>query len=191
MDIECLSLIVNIILTIVTGVMAIATYKMACSTRKSVDEMEISRKESNSAEVVVYLYVEYNRIYLVIENVGKTVAKNIILNFDSSLKNTHNTDFSSLEKIAFLPPNYKIKTFFGMSHSIRNEFQGFPEYIFKVIFETIYDESVEREYISDLNFLNSVEYLTSESETLEMSLYKIRKELEKTNNSLEKIKSKK
>lgn len=40
MDLNILSIIIDIILTIVTGFMAIATYKMALSTNESVKEMK-------------------------------------------------------------------------------------------------------------------------------------------------------
>lgn len=40
-----------------------------------------------------------------------------------------------------------------------------------------YGELVEREYESNLDYLSDVHFLTSESETIEMSLYKIRKEI--------------
>ena len=48
--------------------MAYETYKMAKSTKTSVEEMHITRKEANSAEVIAYLKVESHRIYLIIEN---------------------------------------------------------------------------------------------------------------------------
>lgn len=38
MDLNLISIIIDIILTIVTGVMAYATFNMANSTKKSVDE---------------------------------------------------------------------------------------------------------------------------------------------------------
>lgn len=40
MDLNFISIILDIILTIVTGFMAFATYKMAQSTKESVEEMK-------------------------------------------------------------------------------------------------------------------------------------------------------
>lgn len=62
-----ISILSNILLTIVTGIMAYATYKMANSTRESVNEMKLTREESNSAEVMMYFEVEALRMYLIIE----------------------------------------------------------------------------------------------------------------------------
>lgn len=45
MILEELSLIVNIILTCITAAMAYATYKMANTTKKSVNEMKLTREE--------------------------------------------------------------------------------------------------------------------------------------------------
>ena len=43
MDPNIISIFSNILLTIVTGIMAYATYKMANSTRESVNEMKLTR----------------------------------------------------------------------------------------------------------------------------------------------------
>lgn len=43
MDTTMISILSNILLTIVTGIMAYATYKMANSTRESVNEMKLTR----------------------------------------------------------------------------------------------------------------------------------------------------
>ena len=77
MIIEEISLIVDIFLTIVTAIMAYVTYKMAKSTKESVVEMKLTRVEANSAEVIAYIEVEAYRMYLVIENIGNTVAKDV------------------------------------------------------------------------------------------------------------------
>lgn len=53
--------------------MSVATFITACATCLSVREVEITRKEANSAEVIVYLKIEYNRMYIIIENIGKTI----------------------------------------------------------------------------------------------------------------------
>lgn len=89
MDLDFTSIIIYIISTIVTGIMAFETYKMVCSTKESVEEMKKTRVESNSAEIIMYFTAEYGRIYLIIENVGKTVAKDVSIEFEPELKDSH------------------------------------------------------------------------------------------------------
>jgi len=59
MDLNFASIIISIILTIVTGFMTIATYKMVQSTNESVEEMKKTRVEANSAEVICIRSVSY------------------------------------------------------------------------------------------------------------------------------------
>ena len=144
MDLNFASIIIDIILTIVTGFMAIATYKMVQSTNESVEEMKKTRVEANSAEVIMYFNVENNRMYLILENIGNTVAKDISIDVE-------------------------------------------PEYKFFITFSYIYNDNIRREHISDLSYIKSVSYLTSESDSVEMSLTKIKEELQNTNNYLKKL----
>ena len=174
MDLNIISVIIDIILTIVTGFMAVATYKMAHSTNESVEGMKKTRVETNSAEVIMYFNVENNRMYLIVENMGNTVAKDISIEVEPELKDSHNKNYEPLKKISFLPPNYQIKAFFDM---------GF-DYL---KFTNIYNDKIRREYISDLSYIKSVSYLTSESDSVEMSLNKIKEELQNTNNYLKKL----
>lgn len=172
-----ISIISDIILTIVTGIMAYATYNMANSTKQSVNEMKLTRTEANSAEIVVFIEVEAHRMYLVIKNVGNTVAKNVKIKNKPELINSNNRRINNLKEISYLPPNYTIKTFFDMTHNYYNKFKKYPQNKFFITYENIYGELIEREYESNLNYLNDVHFLSSESETVEMSLYKIRKEI--------------
>ena len=187
MILEELSIIVDIALTIVTGFMAVVTYNMAKSTKESVVEMKLTREETNSAEVVTYFEVDGSRMYLIIENVGKTVAENVEIKFEPELKNSRDFTYPSLKQISYLPPNYKIKTFFDMTHSYYTKNKEYPHITFFISYRNIYGEVINRTYESNLNYLQDIHFLNSESETLEMSLSKIKKEFEKTNNTLTKI----
>lgn len=178
---EWISILVNISLTIVTAFMAYETYKMAKSTKTSVEEMHITRKEANSAEVIAYLKVESHRIYLIIENIGNTIAKNVKLSYEPELINSHGQTFENLKQICFLPPNYQIKTFFDMMKSYYGKYGVNPNVNVKVSFENIYGETIQREYNSDLDYLRDMNVLTSEMDSAEMSLHKIYKEIEKYN----------
>lgn len=188
MSLEEISLVVDIVLTAATGIMAYATYKMVKSTNESVNEMKLSREETNSAEVVTYFEVDAHRMYFVIENVGKTIAKNVNIEVNPELKDSMGRKYANLKEISYLPPNYKIKTFFDMTHSHYTKFKEYPHIKFIITYKNIYGRIIKREYESDLNYLTDVNFLNSESETVEMSLYKIRKEFHKTNNNLDTIK---
>ncbi|MBQ9025551.1 MAG: hypothetical protein IJ104_04125 [Methanobrevibacter sp.] len=174
-----LELIINNFSAISNFAMAISTVGMAYYSKKSIDEMKLTRVEANSAEVVVYFEVDAHRMYLVIENVGSTVAKDVKIKFEPELINSRGRESNTLKKISYLPPNYKIKSFFDMTHSYYSKYKKHPQNKFIISYENIYGEIVEREYESDLNYLKDIHFLNSESETMEMSLYKIRKEITK------------
>lgn len=185
MDLNILSIIIDVILTIVTGVMAYATFNMANSTKKSVDEMKLTREETNSAEVLMYFETDAHRMYLVIENVGKTIAEDVKIKFEPELKNSEGKKYNELKEISYLPANYKIKTFFDMTHAYYGKYRGYPNVKFFISYKNIYNKQITREYESDLNYLNDVDFLGSESETVEMSLHKIKEEFQKTNKKLD------
>ena len=182
-----LSIIIDMILTIVTAAMAYATFNMANSTKKSVDEMKLTREETNSAEVLMYFEIDAHRMYLVIENVGKTIAEDVKIKFEPKLKNSDGEEYNELKEISYLPPNYKIKTFFDMTHSYYTKYDEYPNVKFFIKYKNIYNKPITREYESDLHYLNDVSFLGSESETAEMSLYNIKEEFHKTNKKLDNL----
>lgn len=61
------------------------------------------------------------------------------------------------------------------------------KYKFIITFSNIYNDKIKREYTSDLSYIKSVSYLTSESDSVEMSLTKIKDEFKKTNDFLKKL----
>lgn len=189
MDLNFISIILDIILTIVTGFMAVATYTMAQSTNESVEEMKKTRVESNTAEVVMYFNVENDRMYLIIENIGNTIAKDISIKVEPELKDSHNKDYEHLNEISFLPPNYQIKTFFDRGFNYLKKEDNPVKYKFIITFTNIYNDEIKREYISDLNYIKSLSYISSESNSVEMSLTKIKEELQDTNKYLKKLKN--
>lgn len=182
------SIILDIILTIVTGFMAYATYKMANSTKESVNEMKLTREESNSAEVIMCFEIEAPRMYITIENTGNTIANNVKIEPNPELKNSRDFTYNDLYDIPFLPPHHKIRTFFDMTNSYQNK--KYPNGTFNISYQNIYNKTIKRTYNYDLNYLNSTGYLNSETDTVEMSLNKIRKELENINSNLNEISEK-
>lgn len=77
-----------------------------------------------------------------------------------------------------MPPNYKIKTFFDMTLSYYGKYHKYPNVKFFITYKNIYNKPIKREYESNLHYLNNVDFLGSESETVEMSLYKIKEEFQ-------------
>lgn len=82
--------------TISNFAMAIATVVMAYYSKKSIDEIKLTRIETNSAEVVTYFEIDAHRMYLVIENVGNTTAKNVKIEFKPELKNSRRREYNIL-----------------------------------------------------------------------------------------------
>ena len=181
-----MDLYLNFISIICNVILACLTYKMVCSTKESVEEMKKTRVESNSAEVIMYFVAEYGRIYLIVENTGNTVAKDVSIEFEPKLKDSHNNSYEFLKEFSFLPPNYKIKCFFDMGANYLNE-KNPIKYTFIITFTNIYNDKIKRKYINDLNHMKNLYYLGSESDSVEMSLTKIKKELKNTNDYLKKL----
>ena len=94
-----------------------ATQDSARAAENTVQEMKAAREEESAPFVVVYfnyIHSRYQSLYLVVENIGKSIARNIKLEFTPSLQvSQHNRDRienNTLLKngIKSLVPNYKI-----------------------------------------------------------------------------------
>lgn len=162
--------------------LVIATVVMVYETRKSVNESIKSREENNSAEVIAYIKAEYHRLYIIIENIGPTMATDIKIKTDKTLKNSSDLIFNDFNEIKFLPPNYTIKSYFDETYSYKERFNNeFPDFKFVIEFKNIYGKTISRQYDSDLGFLNSVGFLEDEMKSVEMSLHDINENLLKIN----------
>ena len=112
--VQVLSLIFLIIYVVKTWEMASATRRASEATEKSVNEMREARDSETAPYVVVYFDVPENRqLYLIIKNTGKSMAKNIKINFDPPIQTLHPellTRVISSEGIPSLAPNCEIQT---------------------------------------------------------------------------------
>ena len=72
-----------------------------------------------------------------------------------------------------------------MTNNYKNK--NFPQGSFRISYQNIYNKTMNRKYDYNLNYLNSTGYLNSETDTLEMSSNKIRKEIKKINSTLKEI----
>lgn len=117
--ISAFSLIFLIIYVVKTWQMASATRRAAEATRETVEEMREGRDLETAPNVVVYFDIPTGEqlIYLVVKNLGKSVATNVRLHFVPPLQTSdrqflENTSFLT-EGITSMPPNYELRTLVG------------------------------------------------------------------------------
>lgn len=120
--VQIASLIFLIIYVVKTWEMASATRKAAEATEKSVLEMRETRDQETAPFVVAYFdfQAEPGLIYLVVKNIGRTVATQVRLTFTPELY--FGDDNYLLKEAGFLkngiesmPPNYEIRTLIDSS----------------------------------------------------------------------------
>ena len=139
--------------------MAIATVVMALYSKKSIDEMKITRKEANKANIVFYVEQKQTNLNFCIKNIGKTIAYDVKIrskpefrydkteefNFDSIFKNT----------IPSFPPGFEIKVSFNDTFYLLTEEENLRYNVF-VSFRDIFDETITEEYIIDFSYLKGL-----------------------------------
>ena len=99
--VQIFSLIFLIVYVIKTWEMASATTKAAQATEKSVTEMRQTRDQESAPYIIVYFDIPYesNLIYLVIKNIGRTIATNISLTFTPTLRSS-NENVAAAQRLA-------------------------------------------------------------------------------------------
>jgi hypothetical protein len=116
--IQAATLIVVIIYTVYTARMTSAARASADAANNTINEMKEAREQENAPYIVVYFDVPQNKhlIYLIIKNVGKSIATDVKLTFTPSLSSRvfKDIDDTPLIKngISSLPPNYELRTLF-------------------------------------------------------------------------------
>lgn len=120
--VQILSLAFLIIYVVKTWEMASATRKAAEATEKSVFEMRETRDQETAPFIVVYFDIPIGSglIYLVVKNIGRTVATQVKLTFTPPLCTSDNNpplaEMNFIKKgIGAMPPNYEIRTLFDSS----------------------------------------------------------------------------
>ena len=106
------------------------------------EEMKESRFQEIAPYVTVYFDVPYGKqwIYLVVKNSGKTIAKDVKLEFSPKLTNSDGLTINEIplikDGIALIPPEYEIKTFFDTGASYFKD-EKFPlSYNVKIEYST-------------------------------------------------------
>lgn len=165
--------------------MAIATVVMALYSKRSIDELKISRKEANKANIVFYVEQKEHNLNFIIKNIGNSIAKDVKIRSNPQFKYDDEFNFDSIFKniIHSFPPGFEIKFAFKDTVYLLNESETLS-YTISISFVDIYDEIVEEEFIIDFSYLNNL-FLKIPND-VDSSLHNINKNMEKiikSNNS--------
>ena len=175
--------------------MAIATVIMALYSKKSIDEMKISRKEANKANIVFYVELKERHLNFVIKNTGKTTAYDVKIrsnpkfrydkseefNYDSIFKNT----------IPSMPPGFEIKVSFNDTIYILTEEENLRHDV-NIAFNDIYGDKIHEKVIVDFSYLKGMfpkipNDIDSSLHNININLEQINKDNNKNAKNLHKI----
>lgn len=203
-----ITLVAVIFYTYKTWEMASATKDMAAATQKSSEAAEktlLEMKESRDQEVAPYVVayfdviLESHLIYLVIKNIGKSIATDVQVIFDPPLKSGSFDIGDSVllkdGKVASLPPSYEIRALFDTAinlygsqelpliYSVRISYRGGLKDDERVI-NQILDLSIYKGLMSIMtkgmdDLVKQVNELTKHSDKIEDALEEIAKTLDK------------
>jgi hypothetical protein len=115
------------------------TWQMASAATRSVKvsegvlkEMKESRAEEVAPYVVAYFDIPHGKpqIYLVVKNIGKSIARDVKLECQPQLRNEYGEEINEItlmkDGIASLPPGYEIRTLFGNANVYLDDKKEFP-----------------------------------------------------------------
>jgi len=113
--IQILTLVFLIIYVKKTWDIALATHASTKTSERMLEEMRDERDQETAPYVIAYFEVKNHAIYLYIKNIGKTVARNIKLEFEPKLQTTLMEDYISNTNlikngIKSIAPGQEIKT---------------------------------------------------------------------------------
>jgi hypothetical protein len=189
--VQFLSLIFLIVYVIKTWEMASATRVAAEATQGSVAEMRETRDQQTAPYIIVYFDVPFGTslIYLVVKNIGSTIASDVKLDFTPPLSASdgNNIREASFVKdgIAAMPPGYEIRALFDTGPS----YFGNPDLPLKYQVRVTYlgginNASRTLNQTLDLSVRKGVLYVRPKTiENVADELEKIRRELEHTRDS--------
>lgn len=124
---QILTLIALILYVIKTWEIASATRKAAEVSAQSLQEMEEARDQELAPYIVVYFDIPHGEhlVYLVIKNIGRSIATNLKIEISPALIGPSGKDFSKLpmikDGIPSLPPNHELRTFIDTTMAFLNE----------------------------------------------------------------------
>lgn len=145
--IQVLLFIVQVLSLGFLGLYVWKTWQMASSTRESakasekmIEEMKNARDQESAPYVIPYININKHMMYFGIKNVGRSVAKNIKIEFEpelmSSIFGEKIRDISLIKNgLSSLPPGHELSTFFDVSHIYLNRSDFPSRYLVKVSYE--------------------------------------------------------
>jgi hypothetical protein len=154
--------------------------------------MKETRDQEVAPYVVVYFDVPQGEhiIYMVVKNVGKSVATNVRIEIDPKLIGSREKDFSTVslirDGIASIPPGYEIRTFVDTGRSMFDEQNKRPlTYRAKVTyFGGLKDIMRTTEQILDLSVYKGLSFVSRRG------IHDLAQEVEKISESIERISKK-
>jgi hypothetical protein len=115
---QLLSLIALVIYVVKTWQMANATRNSAETSTATLKQMQDVRDAETAPNVVAFFDVDREKdfLYLIVKNIGRSIAKSVKLQFRPPLRNTEETDLSTsplvMNGFGDIPPNHEIKILF-------------------------------------------------------------------------------
>jgi len=116
--VQVITLIVIVVYTVYTAKMASSARTSAEAANNTIKEMKRAREQENAPYIVVYFDIPKNKhlIYLVIKNVGKSIATDVKLTFTPPLSSYVFKGINDAplikDGLLSLPPNYELRTLF-------------------------------------------------------------------------------
>ena len=196
--VQILGLIFLIIYVVKTWQMASATREAAKATEKSVDEMKEMRDQETAPYIITYFYVPItspNVIYLVVKNIGHSVAERVRLTFNPMLESRFNISEMNFIKngTESMPPEYEIRTLFDERSSFYNSDRP-RKYEVKISYfgglqtnERVYKQTLDLSHYEDLFDISQkdIGHIVNELQKIHKNLQDLKKPLDNIANTME------
>ncbi len=166
--VQAFTLAAVVVYVIKTWEMASATRKAAEATERSVAEMKEARDQQTRPYVIAYFTIKEGTglIYLVLKNIGQSVARDVRFSFDPPLKTSSEATNEMLAKMSFvtegiqsMPPGYELKTLFDSTVSYLNNEELPQKYRVRIAYYGgISPEERIDEYVLDISAFWGISY---------------------------------
>lgn len=183
------------IMAILTFVYVVFTILIFRANSKSVKEMKVTREDENRPYIVTYIKSQpKGTVELFIENIGKTVARNIEISITPEFQFPKERPLSKStllnNPIPNMPPNYKYSMFVGMYWDFKNEDRTYPVFEVEVNYEDSNDKSFTEQFIIDLNVGSDTTHLVEKGiHDLTKEFITFRKNFQKVQGDISDIKN--
>ena len=190
LGIQTLTLIALIVYVIKTWHIASATKESAKVSQDMLEEMKIARDNESAPNIVVYFDMPAGNwlIYLIVKNIGKSVANNVKLEFEPKLKTSRGENINDIplikNGISSIPPSHEIKTIFDTTIDYINNDELPLNYSAKISYSGgIHDEVRLSEQILDLSVYKGLSFIDKKG------MHELVKEIESIGKNNKKISS--